>query len=357
MKKTVLVTGAGGTVGNYVASLAEANGYRVIASDMKRAGVRSPVRGEVRLADLRDGDALPALVKGADYIVHTAAQLNIGAEPAELSKTNTEAAAALFEAGAAAGVKRFVQLSHATLYADPGGPTPVTEDQEVAPRGPFGMSKRGAETYLEGQRSSGCTWTILRAAPLYGRRGRHFAASLLSIGPLLKLALPVVARPAGGPMGTMVHAEDVARAALHVLERDDAAGEVYNVSDADVMSLGDRIAVTLKAYGIPMVPLWTPPDALYRFVGSTLQKPGAYGGADVTTLAAWRAVVLRHGIKPALRPRLDREHMTLLYQHLVVDSSKLRATGWAPRHASFDAGWCEVLRWYQAERWVPRYVD
>ena len=37
--KTLLVTGARGTVGSYVTGLAEASGYRVIATDMSRAGV------------------------------------------------------------------------------------------------------------------------------------------------------------------------------------------------------------------------------------------------------------------------------------------------------------------------------
>ena len=64
---------------------------------------------------------------------------------------------------------------------------------------------------------------------------------------------------------------------------------------------------------------------------------------------------MRHGIKSALRPRLDVEHMTLLYEDLVVDGRKLAATGFTPRHASFETGWRDVLRWYQAEEWVPRY--
>ena len=40
----------------------------------------------------------------------------------------------------------------------------------------------------------------------------------------------------------------------------------------------------------------------------------------------------------------------------VVDAAKLRSLGWAPRFSSFEQGWREVLRWYQAERWVPRYA-
>ena len=81
------------------------------------------------------------------------------------------------------------------------------------------MSKRAAETYLLGQTSSDLDVTILRAAPLYGRRGRHFAASLLAAGPLVRLMSPVVPRFGGGPLGTMVHAEDVARAASPATSR------------------------------------------------------------------------------------------------------------------------------------------
>lgn len=353
--KTLLVTGAKGTVGSYVTGLAEASGFRVIATDITRSGVRSPVRGEVRVADLRDPSALDALVKGCDAIIHTAAQLDAGADSAELSRTNTDAVASLYEAATRAGVQRFVQVSNATLYASKPGAGALDEDSEIAPRGPFGMSKRAAETYLLGQHGDGPAVTVLRAAPIYGRRGRHFAASLLAVGPLVRLASPVVPRFGGGPRGTMVHAEDVARAALHLLPRADAAGEVYNVSDGDEMTLGARLGITFDAYGLTTVSLGDAPEALYRLLGKLFQQPGAHQGADVAALAAWKAVVMRHGIKPALRPRLDVEHMTLLYEDLVVDASKLAATGFSPRHASFETGWRDVLRWYQAEEWVPRY--
>ena len=355
-KETVLVTGAAGTVGNYVVGLAETAGYRVVASDRSVAGVRVPTRGEVRPGDLRSGELLKDLVKGCDYVVHTAAQLESTADEAELSRVNTDVVAQLYEAAQAAGARRFLQVSNAMLYQQ-GQKGPLVESSPLAPRGPFGMSKHAAEVYLRGRtEGSALPWTILRAAPVYGRRGRHFAASLLSLGPMLRLVTPVLPRPAGGPEGTMVHAEDVARALLFVLEREEAAGQVYNVSDGDVMPLGDRITRTFEAYGLRSFPTGKLPHVVLEAAGRGFQTPGAYHGADVTALAAWRMVVLRHKLKPALRPRMDKEALTLLYDDLVVDSSKLRALGWAPRFPSFVDGWREVLRWYQAERWVPRYA-
>jgi nucleoside-diphosphate-sugar epimerase len=350
---TVLVTGAAGTVGNYVVPLAEAAGYRVVASDITAKGVQQPVRGEVRPGDLRDRAFLDRLVEGCDYIIHTAALLDVGAPPEALRELNTDVVARLYDAAARAGVKRFVQISTAMVYA-PGQRGPLTETSRVEPRGPHGRSKLDAEEYLRAHRDP--AWTILRAAPLYGRRGRHFAAALLAVGPVSRLITPVLPRPSGGPMATLVHAEDVARAAVFVLDREDTKYEIYNVADEDALSLGERVAETYRAYGLPTIPAGALPRPVLDRVARLFVQPGAYHAADTAALGMWRLVVLRHALKPALRVRLDREALTLLYDDLVVDASKLRALGWLPRYPRFSEGWRQVLRWYQAERWVPRYA-
>ena len=354
--KTLLVTGAAGSVGNYVVGLAESQGYRVVATDRRAKGLRVPVRGEVRAGDLRSDAFVEHLVVGVDAVIHTAAQLDAGADEAELARVNVDAVATLFHAAAKENVKRFVHMSTAMLYAA-GQKGPLDEDSPVAPRGPHGMSKHGAETFLRGQSTAGApTVTIVRAAPIYGRRGRHFAASLLAIGPMLRLASPLVPRMRGGPLGTMVHAEDVARALLFLLPRTDVAGQIFNVSDGDIMTLGDRVAETFRGYGLPTIPVGRAPDSVLRRLGALFRAPGAYQGADAAALTLWRAVVLRHGLKPALSPRLDREAWTLLYDDLVVDAGRLLGLGFVPRFPRFAEGFAEVLRWYQAEGWVPRYA-
>jgi nucleoside-diphosphate-sugar epimerase len=352
--ETVLVTGAAGTVGNYVVPLAEAAGFRVIANDLTAKGVQQPVRGEVRAGDLRDRALLERLVEGCDHVIHTAALLDVGAPADALHEVNTAVVERLYEAAKRAGAKRFVQISSAMLYAQ-GQKGPVTERSPVEPRGEHGRSKLQAEDFLRSA-SGGPSWTILRAAPLYGRRGRHFAAALLAVGPIARLGTPVLPRPSGGPTATLAHAEDVARAAVFALERDELRDGVFNVADEDPMTLGDRVAETYRAYGLPTVPTGSLPRPVLDRVGKLVVQPGAYHAADGAALSMWRLVVMRHGLKPALRVRLDREALTLLYDDLVVDASKLRALGWLPRYPRFSEGWRQVLRWYQAERWVPRYA-
>ncbi|MFN9811476.1 MAG: NAD-dependent epimerase/dehydratase family protein [Deltaproteobacteria bacterium] len=353
--QTVLVTGAAGTVGNYVVSLAEAAGYRVVATDVSAKGIAVPVRGEVRAGDLREPAFVERLVRGVDHVVHTAALLDVGTPYEALRAVNVDAVATLHELASQAGARRFVHVSTGMLYAQ-GQKGPIAEGAPVLPRGPHGRSKRDAEVLLEERRGRGARWTILRAAPLYGRRGRHLAAILLAIGPALRLAMPILPRPAGGPVHTFVHAEDVARAALHVLAREEAADRVFNVSDDDPLSLGDRVAETFRAYGLHTLPAGELPRAALDRVAHLFQTPGAHQGLDRALLSAWRLVVLRHGLKPALRSRVDREALTLLYDDLVLDTKALRETGWSPRFPRFSEGWRQVLRWYQAERWAPRYA-
>lgn len=354
--KTVLVTGAMGTVGSYVVGLAEAAGHRVIVTDRERGGLRAPVRGEIRGADLTRFERLDDLVRGVDVIVHTAAQLAVSADAAELARTNCDAVVALYEAAAKAGVSRFVHLSTATLYDHHAVRGPIREDASLAPNGPYSLSKHGAEAFLKGRANgAGPAWTILRAAPLYGRRGRHFAASLLAVAPILRLTSPILPRFVGGPVGTMVHAEDVARAALFVASKDEAAYEVFNVSDGDAISLGERLASTVRGYGIPMSDRVRTPESMLPTLGSWFTNPVAHEAADRAALAAWRLVVARHRLKSALRPHLDREAMPLLRDDLIIDSGKLVSLGWKPRFGRFEDAFRDTLRWYQSERWVPRY--
>jgi nucleoside-diphosphate-sugar epimerase len=353
--ETVLVTGAAGTVGNYVVRLCEAAGFAVVANDLNERGIRQPTRGRIEAGDLTARDVRVRALEGVDHVIHTAALLDASADPSGLGRVNTDLVVDLFEAAAERGVKRFVHMSTCMLYAPHQG-KPLAEDAATAPRGPHGLSKLGAEAFLRGRgRGDGPAWTILRAAPIYGRRGRHFAASLLAVGPLLRLFSPVIPRVSGGPRHSFVHAEDVARALLFVLNEASTHYGIYNVADDDPLPLGERFARTYEAYGLRSFRVGGLPKFVLQFADRTARTPGALRAFDATVLGLWQAVVMRHRLKPALRPRVDREAITLLDDELVIDTSRLRALGFRPRHPLFGAGWADVLRWYQAEEWVPRY--
>jgi nucleoside-diphosphate-sugar epimerase len=352
---TVLVTGAAGTVGNYVVGLCEAAGFSVVASDTNARGLRQPTRGRICAGDLTDPAVRARALEGVQHVIHTAGFLDASADPAGLGRVNTDLVASLFEEAAQRRVRRFVHLSTCMLYAPRTGAI-LTEDAPLAPRGPHGLSKLGAEAFLRGRgRGDGPAWTILRAAPIYGRRGRHFAASLLVVGPLLRLGTPILPRISGGPRHSFVHAEDVARATVFALLDSRTNYGTYNVADDDPMPLGERISYTFDAYGLRSFRSGPLPGAVLQLANRIAKTPGALRAFDTSVLTLWRAVTMRHQLKPALRPRLDREAVTLLDDDLVIDTARLRGLGFAPRHPRFADGWASVLRWYQAENWVPRY--
>lgn len=353
--ETVLVTGAAGTVGNYVVGMCEAAGFAVVAADSNMRGMRQPTRGRIEAGDLTQRAVRERALLGVDHVIHTAALLDATASAVGLGRVNTDLVADLYEDAAARGVKRFIHMSTCMLYA-PGSQGPLNEDAPTAPRGAHGLSKLGAEAFLRGRgRADGPAWTILRAAPLYGRRGRHFAASLLVVGPLLRLFSPVLPKLRGGPRHHFVHAEDVARALLFALQDDRTRYGVFNVADDDAMPMADRLGLTFDAYGLRSLRLGRLPPFAAALAKGSVRTPGTLRALDASVLTLWRAVVARHHLKPALRPRLDREAVTLFDDDLVIDSGRLRALGFQLRHPRFAPAWAGVLRWYQAEEWVPRY--
>src|SRR5690349_19952305 len=109
--ETVIVTGAAGTVGNYVARECEAAGYEVVASDTNQLGIRQPTRGRIEACDRTGRDVQERALGGVDHVIHTAALLDASTHATLLGRVNTDLVIELFELAAQRGVKRFVHMS------------------------------------------------------------------------------------------------------------------------------------------------------------------------------------------------------------------------------------------------------
>jgi dTDP-L-rhamnose 4-epimerase len=129
MGETVLVTGGAGFIGRHVCEELLGRGHRVRALDSlieqvhggggRPEGLSPEV--ELIVADVRDGDAAAAALKGADSVVHLAAEVGVGQSMYEVERytsTNDVGTAVLFERLIDHPVRRVVTASSMSIYGE-----------------------------------------------------------------------------------------------------------------------------------------------------------------------------------------------------------------------------------------------
>jgi UDP-glucose 4-epimerase len=172
---SVLITGGAGFIGSHLAGETIRSGaasVRVV--DNLRRGNPERLRRlgnvDVKIADIRDEDALRTMIEGCDVVFHLAAQSNVigAAQDSDYSiGTNVLGTYAVLAAARDAGVKRVVFTSSREVYGDPAS-LPVREDAPLLPKNLYGASKCAGEAYCLAMRIYGLETVILRLANVYG---------------------------------------------------------------------------------------------------------------------------------------------------------------------------------------------
>jgi dTDP-L-rhamnose 4-epimerase len=130
MAETVLVTGGAGFIGRAVCSELERRGHRVRVLDslieqvhgknaQRPAGLSTDV--ELIQGDVRDGDAVAKALRGADSVIHLAAEVGVGQSMYEVERytsTNDVGTAVLFERLIDNPVRRVVTASSMSIYGE-----------------------------------------------------------------------------------------------------------------------------------------------------------------------------------------------------------------------------------------------
>jgi nucleoside-diphosphate-sugar epimerase len=265
----VFVAGATGALGKQLVPLLVADGHDVVGmtrTEAKRDLLRS-LDAQPVVADALDADAVGRVVGEAepDVIVHqlTAipAKINMRRFEREFALTNrlrTEGTDNLLSAGRAAGVKRFVAQSNASLYARTGGPIKREDaplDEDPPPEMRQGLA---ALRHLEAA-VTGARWTegvALRYGWFYGP-GTSIALDPpgSQIEMIRKRQVPIV----GGGTGvwSFIHIEDAAAATVAAVEG--GAAGVYNVVDDEPAPVSEWVPALAAAVGAkrPLrVPRW-----------------------------------------------------------------------------------------------------
>jgi UDP-glucose 4-epimerase len=321
-RRTCLVTGATGALGPAVVSALLAEGWAV------RALVRHeppanllPAVVDVRRGDITIAPDVAGAMAGIDRVFHLAALLHIVNPSPELrseyARVNVEGTRAVADAAARAGVGRVVFFSTIAVYGPATGAL-LDEQSPTLPDTMYGETKRVAEDVITAarDRAGRPIGTVLRLAAVYGPgvKGNY------------RRLLDALARRRFIPVGpgrnrrTLIFEEDAARAALLAADRDEAAGEIFNVTDGRIHEVREIV------------------DAICAALGR--RSPRLVLPIGPARAAAWAVDRVRG--RGAALAALDK-----YIEDVAVDGSKLhRRIGFTPA-CDLQAGWrrtVEVLR-------------
>jgi dTDP-glucose 4,6-dehydratase len=315
----VLVTGGAGFIGsNFVRyAIAHHPDWQVTTLDkLTYAGRMENLRDVMDnprhcfvKGDITNDAVMAPLVADADYVINFAAETHVDRsilQAGDFITTDVYGTFVLLEAArTAAHLKRFVQISTDEVY----GTVAVgssKETDELRPRNPYSASKSGADRLAY---SYWATYNvpviITRASNNYGPNQFPEKVIPLFITNLLH-DLPVPLYGDGQNVRDWLHVEDHCRG-IDLLLTDGAPGEVYNIGGGNEVRNVDLTHRLLDLLGKP------------------------------TSLITRVADRLGH----------DRRYS--------LDTSKLRAMGWAPAH-EFSQGLADTVAWYGANEWWWRPI-
>lgn len=299
--RRVLVTGGAGFIGSHVAEAYLARGADVWIVDDLSSGKRSNVPDGAQFIELDIADpALAALFEDVRFnlVNHHAAQIDVRAsvsDPTHDAGTNILGLLNLAECCRSVGTSRFIYVSSGgVVYGEPEH-RPTGEREPKDPRSPYGVSKLAGEFYLNYYRKvHGLEYVSLRYSNVYGpRQDPHGEAGVIAIfSQRLMDKDPLVIFGDGEQTRDYVYVKDVVSANMR----------------ASDLSLGDSSDMDEVAFNV-----------------------GTGVGATVNRLADNLEEIA--GVRPGREYRSERPGEL---RHSTLDSSSLKARGWAPKFALKD---------------------
>jgi dTDP-L-rhamnose 4-epimerase len=368
----VLVTGGAGFIGSHLVDRLIAKGYAVRVLDNLSPQVHSgpapgfEARAEVRVADIRDGEAVRSALAGVDVVVHFAAAVGVGQSMYEVThytSVNVLGTAALLEAIVKdrSPVGRLIVASSMSVYGegryecaacgpmDPEArpanqlarhdwnvycprcqgamsPRPTPETKRLAPTSVYAINKRDQEELvLTVGRAVGIPSVALRFFNVYGA-GQALSNPYTGVGAIFSSAFLNQRRPLifedGLQVRDFIHVSDVAAACMQAIERDDVRDIAVNVGTGRPTSV--RELAGLLATAIPGADALTP-EIVGRFRQGDIR--GCYADTILCreVLKVSPAVPLELGVKElarwvAAQSSADRADVALaeLHRHRLV---------------------------------------
>jgi dTDP-L-rhamnose 4-epimerase len=304
MTTLALITGGAGFIGSHLADRLLSRGYRVRVLDnlveqvhgesRARPSYLSP-RVELCVGDVRDPGDVAAALDGVDHVFHLAALVGVGQsmyQAAEYVDVNVRGTAVLLERIAKRPVRRLVVSSSMSIYGEgeyvyPDGsrvmvserslerirqgsweladargallrPVPTREDKPPVLESVYALSKFDQERLcLIMGRAYAIPTVALRFFNVYGPRqalsNPYTGVLAIFAARLLNGRAPLLFED-GEQRRDFVSVHDVANACVLAMEREDAAGRVFNVASGESRRIVDVARDIARALGKKIAP-------------------------------------------------------------------------------------------------------
>jgi nucleoside-diphosphate-sugar epimerase len=326
MPPRYLITGATGFVGSHLAEACVGRGYAVatIARQTSDTAFLDKLGVTIHRGDLADADVTRRAVAEADVIVHCAAKVGDRGDPEEYRAVNVEALRTLLEACKGRPIQRFIHMSSLGVY-EPRHHYGTAESEPLPASHLDGYTQSKTEADLLAQRfaAEGLQVVILRPGFVYGPRDRTFLPKLI------KRIREGRMHYLGGDRRTLncIYVGNLVDAVFLAAERSEAVGQVFNLTDGEVVSKRRFVDGVADGIGCPR-PEQRLPRWLARLVARGLQ---------------WQIRRAGPTGKPILKPAQFK--FLLLNLDFTIDKAR-RELHYQPR-VPFDQAIRETMAWYR----------
>lgn len=252
----VLVTGGAGFIGSTLSEALLRLGARLTVLDNfddfypgKERNVEGLLRNEkfkLIRGSILDQELLLSVTKGADVVVHLAAQAGIrycNEKPSKANEVNATGTMNVLIASRQQQVKKVVYASSSSVYGDPVR-TPTREDHPTNPSSPYGASKLAGEKYCTAfAKAFGMDIACLRYFSVYGPRGRPDQILYSFAQRVVNGESPVIYGD-GTYSRDFTYVSDVVSATLMAILQEESRGQVLNIGygkDFKVIDVARRI--------------------------------------------------------------------------------------------------------------------
>jgi UDP-glucose 4-epimerase len=254
----VFVTGGAGFLGSHITNVLLAAGHQVTVLDNLSTGHRESVpKGAVFIkGDLKQEAKLPGWLQGHDVVIHLAALVPVPTSvrmPVAFAENNVVNTVRLLEGMRAAGVRRIIFSSSATVYGNPRR-LPLREDDPIQTQSnPYGATKVAAEGFIAVYHNLyGFDATLLRYFNPYGPNElcdpeTHAIPNIIRAA-LTDTPIPVYWR--GEQLRDFIYVVDLAEAHAAVLEQ--TGLNYFNVGTEKGTSVKQVLQIVTDVIGHPL---------------------------------------------------------------------------------------------------------